>query len=252
MKRGSSSRVPGWAVTKSVTGCLIPAATSSSCSANTVVPSLPRTTSAWTRVRVRNRSYAEPSFTPTRTPGRSTSVAVVRGESAGTAKTPSITAYGAVNATVSARAGSTARKQMSARPPAIASKESRAASKQTSSTGSPSRPPSSRAMSTVTPRGASAVPWASTGLPRLIEARSVPVGARSSVMSTTRMLPAAPPVVADPTQPSGRCMTPRTLPNGSTTLAPTYPAPKSRGGHWLVAPIPSSRSYAASASSTCQ
>src|SRR5262245_13659648 len=94
-----------------------------------------------------------------------------------------MTAYGAVNATVSSRAGSTARKQTSARPCCIASKESRAASKQSSSTGRPSRAPSSRAMSTVTPLGASAVPWASTGFPRLIEARSVPAGARSDAMS---------------------------------------------------------------------
>ena len=44
-----------------------------------------------------------------------------------------------------------------------------------------------RAMSTVTPLGAVGVPWANTGLPRLIEARSAPFGARSLVMAAVRI-----------------------------------------------------------------
>jgi hypothetical protein len=38
-------------------------------------------------------------------------------------------------------------------------------------------------MSTVTPAGACGVPCASTGLPRLIDARKIPVGARSAAIS---------------------------------------------------------------------
>lgn len=72
---------------------------------------------------------------------------------------------------------------MSARPSAIAWYDSRAAPKHTSRTGTCNRLPTSRAMSTVTPPGASAVPCASTGLPRLMLARNIPVGARSSTIS---------------------------------------------------------------------
>ena len=72
---------------------------------------------------------------------------------------------------------------MSARPSTIVSKDWRAALKQVSSIGMSSRDPSLRAMSTVTPLGRAGDPWASTGLPRLIEARRVPVGARSVTMS---------------------------------------------------------------------
>ncbi|GAA2142527.1 hypothetical protein GCM10009844_13790 [Nocardioides koreensis] len=46
---------------------------------------------------------------------------VVSSESRGTTYTPSITTYGAVKATSASRAGSTARKQRSDRPAAIAS-----------------------------------------------------------------------------------------------------------------------------------
>ena len=69
---------------------------------------------------------------------------------------------------------------MSACPEVIASKDFRAASKQTSSSGTSSRRASSRAMSTVTPAGSSGVPCASTGFPRLMDARNTPDGARSS------------------------------------------------------------------------
>src|SRR5580658_526916 len=80
-----------------------------------------------------------------------------------------------------------ARKQMSARPRTIAAKLSRAASQQARSTGTPSRAPSSRAISTVTPAGAATVPWARTGLPRLIAARSTPPGTRSPTTASSTL-----------------------------------------------------------------
>src|SRR5262249_27178690 len=49
-----------------------------------------------------------------------------------------------------------------------------------SSSGRSGRFASSRAMSTVTPPRAAGVPFASTGVPRVIEGRSTPVGARSA------------------------------------------------------------------------
>src|SRR5437763_1961872 len=58
-----------------------------------------------------------------------------------------------------------------------------APSKHLSSDGTPSRLASSRASSGVTPPGFPAVPFASTMLPRLIEARSFPVGAKSLITS---------------------------------------------------------------------
>ncbi len=62
-----------------------------------------------------------------RTPGLSTSATVVSGDPFGTAYTPSIRTYGAVNVISAARAGSIARKQMSACPVTVASNDSRAA-----------------------------------------------------------------------------------------------------------------------------
>ena len=85
MKRGSTSRSPGWLATRRDSGWRIPATASSPCSRKTSNPSAPRTTWACVKVRLRNRSYADPSFTPTRTPGRSTSAAVVIGDPSGTA-----------------------------------------------------------------------------------------------------------------------------------------------------------------------
>ncbi len=133
MKRPGMSRYPGCAATNSVIGSLTPAAASRLPSTNSVVPSVPRTTEACRSVRVRNRSYAEPRFTPIRTPALSTSATVARGEPTGTAYTPSISVYGAVKAISAARAGSTARKQTSASPATSASNESRAPSKQENS-----------------------------------------------------------------------------------------------------------------------
>ncbi|MFE8910368.1 hypothetical protein [Streptomyces globisporus] len=68
---------------------------------------------------------------------------------------------------------------MSARPARTASTDSAARSKATSSTGTPSRRPNSRARSTETPAGSALAGsrWARIGLPRLIEARRVPPGA---------------------------------------------------------------------------
>ena len=119
-----------------------------------------------------------------RTPGLSTSATVASGDRSGTAYTPSISTYGAVKATSSARAGSIPRKQMSARPVSSAASESRAAWKQRNSTPTTSRAAISRPISTVTPVGATEVPWASTGLPRLMAARSAPLGARSLAIPT--------------------------------------------------------------------
>src|SRR2546423_3385965 len=87
--------------------------------------------------------------------------------------------YGAVNSSSAARTGSIARNTMSTLPAFIASNALPAASNAVSETGTASRLPSSRASSGVTPVGLSGVPCASTMLPRLIDARSVPVGARS-------------------------------------------------------------------------
>src|SRR5215472_235076 len=114
-----------------------------------------------------------------RTCSRSTSASVVMPESSRTTNVPSITTYGAVKATSAARAGSMARKQMSASPRSIAARLCRAAAWHTRSTASPSRAPSSRAVSTATPAGAAGVPCVRTGLPRLIAARRTPPGARS-------------------------------------------------------------------------
>ncbi len=63
-----------------------------------------------------------------------------------------------MKSTSAARAGSMAMKQRSAAPEVSASKDLRAASKQTKDTGTPSRAAISRAMSTVTPDGASELP----------------------------------------------------------------------------------------------
>src|SRR5581483_12177729 len=72
---------------------------------------------------------------------------------------------------------------MSACPAFSASNALPAALKHLSAHGTPRRLASSRASSGVTPVGASDVPCASTMLPRLIVARSVPVGARSFITS---------------------------------------------------------------------
>ena len=80
---------------------------------------------------------------------------------------------------------------MSAAPVFIASNDLRAASKQANSAGTPSRAETSRAMSTVTPAGASGVPCASTGFPRLMEARSAPRGARSVTSSVWSCMPSS-------------------------------------------------------------
>src|ERR1043166_3487387 len=68
---------------------------------------------------------------------------------------------------------------MSTCPALSASNALPAPSKHVSRNGTPRRLASSRASSGVMPPGFSGVPFASTMLPRLIEARSVPVGARS-------------------------------------------------------------------------
>src|SRR5580698_8592608 len=73
-----------------------------------------------------------------------------------------------------------ARNATSAAPAISAASDLRAASKQEKETGTPRRAAISRARSAVTPVGSSLVPWARTGLPRLIDARSTPVGARSA------------------------------------------------------------------------
>src|SRR5689334_2793394 len=73
-----------------------------------------------------------------------------------------------------------ARNATSAAPEVKAASDLRAASKQVKETGTPRRAAISRARSTVTPVGSSLVPWARTGLPRLMDARSTPVGARSA------------------------------------------------------------------------
>ena len=93
-----------------------------------------------------------------RTPGLSTSATMASGDRSGTAYTPSISTYGAVKATLSARVGSIPRKQISARPVTSAANESRAAWKQRNSTPTPSRAAISRPISTVTPVGAAGSP----------------------------------------------------------------------------------------------
>src|SRR5215469_3841961 len=73
-----------------------------------------------------------------------------------------------------------ARKATSAAPAVSASNDLRAASKQAKEASTPRRAAIAWDRSTVTPVGPSLVPWARTGLPRLIDARSTPVGARSA------------------------------------------------------------------------
>src|SRR3954449_12068132 len=79
-----------------------------------------------------------------------------------------------------ARCGSSATKAMSHTPDFAAAVTLPAASNGISSTGTPSRLPSSSARSTDTPAGRPAASlYASTGLPKLIAARRLPLGARS-------------------------------------------------------------------------
>src|SRR5919204_2885945 len=92
-----------------------------------------------------------------------------------------MTTYGAVKSMPAARTGSTARKAISQAPRASASNTLPAASKVTNSIGTPRRLASSRASSVDTPRGSPLAGsfCASTTLPKLIAARSLPVGASS-------------------------------------------------------------------------
>src|SRR5262245_3044061 len=85
-------------------------------------------------------------------------------------------------------------------------------------------------MSTVTPDGASGVPWARTGLPRLMEARSTPWGPRSSRMISTVPQPTSAHLVATVEQaggagddgrgedPAGRHEAPRPIPRRAGRL----------------------------------
>src|SRR3989442_340307 len=142
-----------------------------------------------------------------RMPSRSTSSIARNGESAGTAYVPSMTTYGAVKAISPARSGSIARNATSHAPVLTASTALPAASSPIRSTGTPSRRPSSRVRSTDTPRGSpvAASLCASTGFPKLIAARSRPLGATSLATSGRTFPPAvqAPRRTSDAIQTSG-------------------------------------------------
>jgi hypothetical protein len=85
-----------------------------------------------------------------------------------------------VNSTSAARTGSIATNSTSTLFSLAASNAFPAASKVTNSSGTPSRLASSRDRSAETPRGSPSGPFcASTPLPKLIAARSLPVGASS-------------------------------------------------------------------------
>jgi hypothetical protein len=86
-----------------------------------------------------------------------------------------------VNSIPAERTGSIAMKATSQAPLCSASNTFPAASKVTYSIGTPSRRASSRARSPDTPRGSPPAGsfWASTLLPKLMAARSLPLGARS-------------------------------------------------------------------------
>ena len=108
-----------------------------------------------------------------------------------------------MNSISAARTGSIAMKAISQAPVLPASNTLPAASKTTNSTGTPSRRPSSRARSGVMPLGWPVVSsfCASTELPKLIAARSLPPGARSfraSALAVT-VIPQASIAVAKPT-----------------------------------------------------
>src|SRR3712207_945731 len=112
-----------------------------------------------------------------------------------------MTTYGAVKARSAARAGSIARKPTSQTPASRAAKALPAASKVTSSTSRPSLRPSSRASSTDTPPNAPVFGFlcANTAFPRLIVARSLPVGATSLTISgETLPITGAPPATRQP------------------------------------------------------
>src|SRR5256885_3817108 len=190
MNRPSMTRRAGFSLAARTGICFTPAAASSlSFWKRSIAPGevSARTIRACFSVRLRYRSYALLRPTATRTPSRSTSSTVRSGESAGTRYVPSMTRYGAVNAMSPARAGSMARNATSQAPVFAASETFPALSYVTSSIGMPRRRPSSRARSTETPRGSPVAGsfWASTGLPKLIAARSEPLGAISLVSGRT-------------------------------------------------------------------
>src|SRR5262252_4589279 len=101
------------------------------------------------------------------------------GDSAGTRYAPSITTYAGDWIMSTARSGSIATKAMSHTPLLAASTTLPAAANGTISSGTPRRFASSRDRSTETPRGSPVAGSfeARTGLPKLIAARSLPVGA---------------------------------------------------------------------------
>jgi hypothetical protein len=90
---------------------------------------------------------------PIRTPELSTSPTVASCDWLGTANTPSISTYGAANATSASRAWLDRQEADAGLSRHHRVKESRAAVKQTNSTGTSSLVATSRAMSTVTPAG---------------------------------------------------------------------------------------------------
>ena len=102
--------------------------------------------------------------------------------------------YGGVKSISAARTGSMARKAMSQRPSLSAANTSPAALNSTSSTGTPSRLPSSLASMMVTPLGSetSACFCTRTLLPWLMAARSLPVGAKALTISGVTWLTGLP------------------------------------------------------------
>src|SRR2546421_313166 len=83
MKRWSISRTSERPAANFCSACFTPPAASSFCSRNSLAPSSLRSSLAFFKVRVRNRSYADALFTPTRMPGLSTSDGVFSAESFG-------------------------------------------------------------------------------------------------------------------------------------------------------------------------
>ena len=99
--------------------------------------------------------------------------------------------YGAVKAIPAPRKGSTAKNPMSAFSAVTASTDFPAESKTASSTSTLSQRPNSRAKSIETPTGTPSTPrLARMGLPKLMDARSLPVGVNAAMTSRLNLLKA--------------------------------------------------------------
>ena len=181
MKAGSRIRWPGCAATQAVIGWRMPAPTSSARSTKVSMPSAPRSRAACSRVRDRCRSYADPSLTPIRTPSASTSADVrerrvdrddvhALDQHVGRGELQRASRVDGEEADVGASLGHRGHRVPGG-----------AVALEVDVDAEPGRDLAGQGDGD--PDGASGVPEASTGLPRLMDARSAPVGARSVRMA---------------------------------------------------------------------